>query len=171
MSRFYSNINQAVQLSEVENGEKKYWSNDTKNLCDTNGFSQNSYECSELIFNKYLKKYIKTTGIKKCNGEFLCIYFADGSILRMTYYGHDYRYYLNSKALTAQKDGINHFFFALYPAGAQGLRSKYFINKGVEPYISSQWDGTYEGLKRDKAYSKLIQINGWKIPDDYPLKF
>ncbi len=48
----------------------------------------------------------------------------------------------------------------------------------VEPYVF-MWDGTKEGLKKDTwacvkgctncGYcTKMIQMNDWKIPDDYP---
>ena len=62
--------------------------------------------------------------------------------------------------------------FAFYYHGANGLRNKYFLGKAIEPYIVDNWDGTREGLKANrKNYGKLIQLNGWKIPDDYPIKF
>ena len=171
LKKFYSTINQAIQLTEVDYGDKQYLYNEFRDICDTNGFAADSFECSEIIFNKYLKKYIKTTGIKKCRGEYLCMYFSDGSTVKISYYGRDYEYYINGKALTDPKSGINKFGFAFYPTGAAGLRGKHFINKGVEPYIYQAWDGTYEGLKSDGAYAKLIQLNGWRVPDDYPLKF
>ena len=73
-------------------------------------------------------------------------------------------------------DNCNHgkdcFMFAFYYHGANGLRNKYFLGKAIEPYIVDNWDGTREGLKANrKNYGKLIQLNGWKIPDDYPIKF
>ena len=51
-------------------------------------------------------------------------------------------------------------------------------------YLSGYWDGTREDLLNDpivgcnenaeveRAFcTKLIQMNNWKIPDDYPFKF
>ncbi len=59
-------------------------------------------------------------------------------------------------------------------------RLKYAINSTFEPYAYT-WDGTIEelnGTSNSKSCSrsgvfctKLIQLNGWKIPKDYPLKF
>ena len=67
--------------------------------------------------------------------------------------------------------GKDHFYFALYSTGASGKRSEYFYNKGVEPYIEDIWDGTEEGLKAyPRNYAKIIQLNNWQIPDDYPIK-
>ena len=55
--------------------------------------------------------------------------------------------------------------------------------KGIEPYTKN-WDGTIENLynnsalgckqevTNERAYcTKIIQMNGWKIPKDYPLRF
>ena len=45
----------------------------------------------------------------------------------------------------------------------------YFKNLGVEPYVHSDWDGTEEGLYASCSNAaKIIQLNDWKIPDDYP---
>ena len=61
--------------------------------------------------------------------------------------------------------------------------NKYLYKKGVEPYTSTSWDGTIEDLKNNPMIgcnkyasntaancTKLIQLNGWKIPADYPFK-
>lgn len=39
----------------------------------------------------------------------------------------------------------------------------------MEPYVSAAWDGTPEGLY-DSSHNatKIIQLNNWKIPKDYP---
>lgn len=47
----------------------------------------------------------------------------------------------------------------------------------IDPYIMN-WDGTIDSLKQGQESScydgtaeyctKLIQLNNWKIPDDYP---
>ena len=77
---------------------------------------------------------------------------------------------------------MNYFTFFFYPSGTQEA-NKYHYKKGVEPY-KWNWDGTKEmllnnngiGCKKqvsnERAYcAALIQMNGWKIPKDYPLRF
>ena len=78
--------------------------------------------------------------------------------------------------------GIKYFTFFFNPWNNSDA-NKYHYNKGLEPY-KYNWDGTREMLlnnvtigckqnvSNERAYcSTLIQINGWKIPKDYPLRF
>ena len=64
-------------------------------------------------------------------------------------------------------------------------------DKGVEPYVGSYFGGDndlytnatygctgekvacdeYSGSNKNKYCTKIIQMNGWKIPDDYPFRF
>ena len=86
--------------------------------------------------------------------------------------------YKNPKEIS----GIKYFTFFFGPYLSTAA-AKHHYKKGVEPY-KYNWDGTVEMLKDDssigcrkdvsteRAYcTALIQQNGWKIPDDYPLKF
>ncbi len=176
LKRFYSNMNQAIRLSEVDNGDKKYW-DFTNNVCIADTHSE---ECLMSFYNKYLKPYLKVTDVQykitswgKGN---LFLYFPDGSAVRLAYLGKDMCYVINAKDLdTKEVLGQNSFLFGFYPRGAGDVsrkRHKYFLDKGVEPYLTDSWDGTIEGLKRDSGmFAKLIQLNGWRVPDDYPLKF
>ena len=66
------------------------------------------------------------------------------------------------------------------------VAGSYFVHhqgKGMEPYMGG-WNGTREQLftrsnigcnetaTNDRAYcTKLIQMNNWKIPKDYPFEF
>jgi len=173
LKRFYSNINQAFRLSEIDNGPKEEWIKDFFNLCDSI-YSDNVFkeECLATIYNKYLKNYIKVTKTEYTTeiwgGSYL-LYFADGSIVAMSYRGHDYIYFIDSNALKHKKVGKNMFPFGFYGSLLAMPRGKEFANKGVEPYISNGYDGTREFLKTNPENgAKLIQLNGWKIPDDYP---
>ncbi|MDR1167926.1 MAG: type II secretion system GspH family protein [Heliobacteriaceae bacterium] len=149
LKRFYSNMNQAIKLSEVDNGDKKEW----------------AFTGDIDWYNKYLAPYLKTTSIQYKDAS-LIIKFIDGSSDIISYYGHDHTYCLNSKQ---QKYGTNCFTFGFYPTYT--IFNKHHYDKGVEPYIRNDWDGTYEDLPRVNGYTRMIQLNNWKIPDDYPLKF
>lgn len=52
---------------------------------------------------------------------------------------------------------------------------RYNLGRGFEPY-KYYWNGSRESLEYNCKNSHpeyctaLIQINGWKIPDDYPYK-
>lgn len=166
LKKFYTVANQAIQLSEVVNEDKKYWKFD--------GSGEISYSEQTLtsFYNKYLKDYLKVSKTEY-NSSCLNLYFSDGSGVCLKYGGMDWHYCVEAKYLPPKSDneGKGCFIFGFYPKGTSGLRSKYFYNKGVEPYIADTWDGDETNLYYYKNYAKAIQLNGWKIPDDYPIKF
>ncbi len=175
LKKFYSSINQAILLAEADNGDKKIWADFDRTQNPNCIGGRDSEACVTDFYNKYLKKYLKTADnaryISSLNS--LCIFFADGSAVLIKYAGNDYIFYPYAKSIDKKNNvsGKDHFYFALYPAGASGKRSEYFYNKGVEPYIEDIWDGTEEGLKANpRNYAKIIQLNNWQIPDDYPIK-
>jgi hypothetical protein len=116
------------------------------------------------------------------------VYLKDGAILAVRTYLYDMYLYMSEKAITDINDikwGISAFAFRFQPKmtidwNQDDVRLKYAINSIFEPYAFN-WDGTMEGLTGEaNSYScsrtgifctKLIQLNGWKIPKDYPKKF
>lgn len=193
LAKFYTTMNQTINLSVVENGETMYW-----------GFAADNAVSIEQFYNKYLKKYTKVlktdvTNVKiHKNGttrSLFSIYFADGSGASIGWMGHDWYYCVNAKDLPdfSDKRGTDCFMFGFYPVVTpnstvgQTYSNKNFNGKGLEPFvINVAQDENGENLKADdgntiftdetmlyqqKCYAKVIQLNGWKIPKDYPLKF
>ena len=180
MKKFYSNINQAIQFSENDNGDKKYWT--PANV--------------DEFWDKYLKNYLKYTKVRDI--EFVrprkIIYFADGSgtiidiyytqdsngnILSKTTGGHfifcPEIKYCNWYAEYGDADimGSKVFSFGFWP-NTEGNLWKYHYNKGVEPY-KYNWNGDINDLvrrcKNETQYcTSVIQFNDWKVPDNYPHK-
>ena len=73
LAKFYSNINQAITMSEVENGDKKDWLR--MEILDDNGESVNDDTqaiTSEEWFNKYLAKYINVIKTEKSETALDC---------------------------------------------------------------------------------------------------
>lgn len=176
LKKFYTNINQAIKLSVVENGETRYWT-----------FIEED-DKSEDFYNKYIKKHVKTlktdTIVRKDDGKRrFVIYFADGSGASLTYGGHDWNYCINAKDLFYSKMSLGKscFAFGFYPTTNEHAYSKkHYNNKGMEPFIPyyiKDEDGKIiyqtddNKLYEAKAYTAIIQKNGWRIPDDYPFKF
>ena len=174
LKRFYTNINQAITLAEVELGDKTLW-----RPTDTNDFWEN-----------YLSKYLKYLKVEDDAHRFKAVYFADGSVVLIDLYkdsvsvnGGHFIFYPNAKYYTKfnNKDfGMTCFPFAFWP-NEPNSHFKYHKNKGVEPY-KAWWNGTPKSLYTDGTYgcsttgrrffcTALIQLNGWKIPEDYPFKF
>ena len=177
LKRFYSNMNQAILLSENDNGPKEDWwdNNEISEKC--NGAASYSEECLQTFFDIYLKKYIKYTNTEYVVEDVrnsLAIYFADGSVVKLKYKGRDWVFFINNK-IPQEKQilGKTQFIFGLYPDyPTSNYRGFNWHNKGLEPYISVNYEGTTESLYKEREnFTKIIQLNGWKIPKDYPLKF
>ena len=201
LAKFYTTINQAIQMSETVNGDKKYWDS------IGSGFEKDEednpdYSKPEAMawFEKYLKPYLKYAKLETFNHKntegMVMVYFEDGSLLNFSQAGWSFYPYA-SKFKTAidenqitKVDGANsgtEYFSFFYDPNNTAPNNKYHYNKGVEPYLNG-WDGSLDGQKglktsqyfgckeeipiHGRAYcTALIMRNGWKIPDDYPLKF
>ena len=192
LSKFYSIMNQAVKLSEIENGAVSTWKpislmwehdGEDQVVPDENvtGVKSNSYEW----FNKYFAPYIKTIKVEKDDHDrdgTTRVYLSDGSLLlvgRMswTFYpdAKDFKSveYNDNNITDRDRSGAGTAFFSFRftPGETDSLHT-----------YDEQWDGTIDALKDhanygcynddttyERAYcAKLIQLNNWKIPDDYP---
>ena len=186
LSKFYTTINQAVAMSTAQNGEPADW---VKDCGSSSAITCTTDETIEW-FKTYIGKYMSVSKIEPAEDDTgFFVYFNDGSIMFMKKYIYDIYYYISEKAVTNTIFGINRFSFRFMPkmpswADERFLQNnKYTIKNTVEPYMSN-WDGTINQLytghglysceesTSSRAYcTKIIQINGWKIPKDYPLKF
>lgn len=177
LQKFYTIINQAIKLSEAENGNCGNW--DIPDDSDING---NPYTALEF-YNTYLANYIKSneielaevTGVDGIIQVRTVVSFADGSAMTLaSNHGiviHFYPY----------KSKLNN---VTNPAKEQFAFSFNKINSveqvcSVEPYTYT-WNGTRAQLISKARYgcnktallknycAKLIQYDGWKISKDYP---
>ncbi len=167
LKQFYSSMNQAIQLSEIDNGSKTTW--DFNEYCPTG--SEYSEECLTKNFEKFLKPYLKITGyeyIKPAisNDNRLVVHFPNGSAVALGYRIHDIYFFPVGSHVTDEKHNTRNkdlFLFGFYPMYKSGQkRFEYFYNKGVEPYINGLYDGNEENL----PCFKKVQLNGWKFPDE-----
>ena len=189
LAKFYSTINQAIKTAEADYGDANQW--DRLEYGFNEDEDGNPTTSKALAwFEKYLKPYLKYTKYEVDNNSEgqVATYFPDGSLMltsanSIIFYpsAKDYEL-LDGDTVVRRKSvsGTKYFTFQLsirenscYGGGG----------KGVEPYKCS-WDGTKEmlltnnsiGCKKEvsneRAYcTALIQMNGWKIPKDYPLRF
>jgi hypothetical protein len=159
-------MNQAVRLSEVDNGEASTWT-----------ISSGRQTSDEVLnfYNNYLANYITTLNVKEhTNGYNIIGYLADGTIFTMGIWtGLDTCFYLDEKCLTTPTKRCAFSFGFVKPTDRNAL-----LRTSFEPYSAGTWDGTREGLKNHAQYgcvagsgsycAKLIQYDGWEIKDDYP---
>jgi hypothetical protein len=107
------------------------------------------------------------------------VYLPDGSIMTIPSYIFDVRLYTDQKALENPRPGINVFVFVL-PANSyyQEIAGPFqTYSHTYNDTRESLFQGNYGCNTTSSIYntaalcSKLIQLEGWKIPDDYPFKF
>lgn len=187
LMKFYSEINQAVEMAEVKYGDKKFWYQDLKGLqIDDEGNVIEGDSESEKWFRKYLAPYMKILKIETTQDGSFMVYLADGSAFRpVASNTRDWIFYPGKpdkciKNFGSYVNGRCSFAFNFMPLDS-GDMWKYHTDKGFEPW-KWKWDGTekslYEGCigsknagSYDRQYcTALIQYNNWKIPEDYPYK-
>ncbi len=187
LMKFYSTMNQAIQLAEVDYGERETWYAKYDDLdTDIKGRPVTGKSYREKWFNKYLAPYMKivATNYDIAGDENPVFIFADGSGVR--YRGDtsiaDWYYYISNPAKCAKiANSICSFAFLYSPLNANKSSNFLYSGRTFEPYKYG-WDGTVDNLYNNPSLgcnngnivheycAALIQFNGWRIPDDYPFK-
>ena len=185
--QFYSSINQAVKLSEIDNGDKKLWYKDVSGgVPDKDGNLPSTSDAQEW-FETYLAPYMKISKIGMYKEGSLLVYFNNGSILRAAAHTtRDWYFFpgdMEKCLKKSEKAGACLFYFSFNPASSSPTW-KYAVDKGFETMIYL-WDGTKEQVENiclkklpppDSSVSnaawcsRWIQLNNWKIPENYPYK-
>lgn len=178
LKKFYSAINQAIQMSESVNGDRKIWSS------TFNTFSDDSDEAAtatiddiENWFNTYLKPYMKVIKTEK-ESKVFTVYFSDGSAMSYSSWtSEDVVFYVGNPKKCRDKYQNGVFSTTGNGSGRCSFLFRYSANENYDfgPY-KLYWDGNPKSLS-DKCKNgqrqyctAVIQMNGWKIPDDYPWK-
>ncbi len=188
LMKFYSAINQAIKMAEVDYGDKQYWWEDVKGATiDKDGNPVPGSSEQEKWFNKYLAPYMKILKTEILSDGSFIVYFPDGSALRSSIYTtRDWYFYTGNpdKCMSLGAAGRGTCFFPFYYNPNREDKIAYNANKSFEPWKYA-WNGKIEDLKRacynntslgdssvqGRSYcTALIQLNNWKIPDDYPYK-
>ena len=179
VKKFYSVINNAVMFAAAEHGDVSVWMSAPANL---------DYNENLNFVQIYLMPYIKYTRYDNCYGNSVCVYMADGGMFffSVDYNGGDIVYFVNGKFDYNIRNVFAFQFNKINGTTVDGEQIVRPNNKTtVEPYVF-ELDGTYETLINDprrgcsKARettstvrlgtfcTKLLQMNGWKITDDFP---
>ncbi len=189
LKKFYSQFNQAIRLSIVDNEEPEGWTeywDVSENVYDDQGNAIPQGERVDAAFSKYLEPYIKIwhkekTTYGKNNVSITLYYMADGSAF--AYRSYDTRDILyfpkNPKKCIIREDiyGTCAFAFVFYPIN-ENPEWQYHLKQGLEPHLY-EWDGNKKTLYRGMRYScsegeegdyctAIIKQNNWTVPKDYP---
>ena len=187
LKKIYSAMNQAIILSEADNGPKEYWP-----LCETTS--------CRWYYEQYFLPYladIKHVEFSAAGYYNIAIYFSDGTLLigknDPWYYGrvvffffpnagnfdhNTFGYVGSDGTLSREGLGISFWSFCFVPS-ERG--QKFHYKKGFEPFKINLEEFSQDKLEQgefqctkngqNRSYcTALIQLNGWKIPKDYPFK-
>lgn len=190
LAKLYSSINNAIKLSESDNSDCKYWEwGDINNHRDAD-FIENWWKKYMNNYMPYViasKKESQASNSASGNGGYK-IYFKDGSALRVEAMQGSYARFvlfpeakLNTKFSQgtlyfykkSEKAGIDYFMFIIYPTRKCSIVPLATSTNNTHEGLITKCYTDYKGetLSYGGACAQLILENGWKIPDDYPLKF
>lgn len=185
IKKFYSSIQQALLLSEIDNGPMEYWEKNAGDIHNEDGEYDhtNNSKSSEAFFNKYLKNYFKyiKAGTKTLNpNERLDfkIWLADGS----TVYMHngscnDFILDVNGDK-RPNKHGYDRFTFLLC-SGNNIADATTKIMCGTKKFCAYNADiSIYNTREKILTLCKtspqnctyLLQLDNWEFKKDYPFK-
>ncbi len=170
LKKFYSTINQAIELSEVKNGPKEHWA-----YC-ADGYGEKLSSCEEW-YNVYLKNYLKTVDVKhfeSSNMPATIAYFADGSAVVIKN-GYDFYFYPGAKDFNEERfssydedgnvqradSGTKFFAFQFFPAHLNEEHI-YHEGKGVEPYRVLRCQKNEDGVKECPQFTRELLLTDEK---------
>lgn len=165
-------MNQTLRLSVAENGDPDGWITQNK-----------SYSYTETLnfLNLYLYPYMKISHNTSCTSSYfpggICTTLLDGTVFwfGIDRNGGSIAYYVDGNY--KHRNPRNRFSFQF--TRKSGISNFVTSTNYIEPYIYG-WEETIYDLKNNSLFgckagctdcnfcTKLIQLNGWKIPKDYP---
>jgi len=178
LRKFHSMMNQAIRLSEVDNGHTSSWGINT----DYRAFDAQQ---AEEFYNNYLANYIRSNEIKRTRDGVLItmltgdafgiytpsdlafsphiVYCVDKSSCENYVEQNGDKLFYNGYPL----DGKHTFLFVI--RSAKGIMDTYFWGDVKTREILKR-DGSSRGCEELYKYfcAALIENDGWKISDDYP---
>lgn len=167
----YSIVNEAIKLSEIDNGPAEYWD------YPSNSYNSNSTdEFLEKYIKPYIHGYINPTVSTTSYSTF---YLKNGTCLNwaMVVPNMNMEVFVsfgNKTSLVYDVGGKDFFLFYFLPEKGEFTPAGYNLPQTKEAMTAGS-DGNsacnpdLKGLHNNCA--RLIMLDGWKINDDYPFKF
>ncbi|MBR1754775.1 type II secretion system protein, partial [bacterium] len=178
LKKFYSQMSNAIKLSEVENGSVDKWEKEDEDISynenSERDFTENTNR-SERFFLKYLAPYLKYTKTHiSSDGHMFVVDFADGSTVSMHNGGClDMNFDANGNKLP-NEPGKDIYRFTLC---FNEQHRTWFCGKRISfcPMTDNPNGTRSKLLSRCNAIggycAKLLEYDGWEFKDDYPYKF
>ncbi len=188
IKKFYSSLQQAILLSENDNGPIEYWTKGEKDLVNDDGDRdlEGNTKTAEAFFNKYLKNYLKHLKSGKPDFDYegsvdYKIWFTDGST-GLLHNGSciDIVLDVNGNKLP-NKRAYDQFPFLICAGNdnADQAANRMCGNKRICAYNAdiNTYNTREKVLNLCKQDSKrsnctyLLQLDNWEFKNDYPYKY
>lgn len=163
LKKEYSTINQAIRLSEVDNGMQNTW---------TYGAWSNGSD-TLTWFNTYLAPYMKYTKTTT-DANSASVYLADGTIMGLYLFNNQMHFAVNFDEASSLVQGKNSFLFLLDTTSTKDTLNPYDVNSTCPAQRGTRAFWTCDpGMGCTKTGGKvhctgLIMFDGWQISSDYP---
>jgi len=179
VAQFYSIINAAMRRSYIDNG-----------ILPELERSKMSYNGNVTWLMTYLLPYVNYVEYSNCGDtnsfrtNAVCVRLANGTLFEFVSGtdGGDILFFPDGQFFnsTNKSQRLQRKFFAFQFAKKLASNQNTISQTGfIEPYVFT-WNGTRNGLINDSQYgckngskgpwfcTKMLELNGWKIPNDYP---
>lgn len=183
LKKFYTVMNQAIMMSENDNGDLKYWDFQGTTFLNPDGSYDYNIggESSLAFFNRYLAQYIKFYKISKgfskedddgnTVSEFSKVIFHDGSSAELKKGScQDFIFDVNGDKKPNQR-AVDRFYFVICPTVSS---NKFYENEKLSTYVGGKYTTREQALARCRQSrdlcTRLLQIDNWEFKDDYPYK-
>jgi len=177
LSKFNSIMEQAITMSERDNGPVNWWSKTAMQYDQNSTYdpAANS-DLSDAFFKKYLASYLKYISAEKDStyNNYTKVVFADGSVMHVRNGGcYDLIYDING-GRKPNVMGRDKFAFLICPGQNNSNPTAYF-QPGVYfgPYAPKTNDRNtaLNNCKTNKDYcGRILQMDNWEVKDDYPIR-
>ncbi len=193
LKKFYSSMEQAIKLSEIDNGPVESWKKEKNEYAAVGSSSADEDKKAEtlakdrehvIIFYKtYIKPYLRVVNedfeYSGNASRLILIYLSDGSTFMM-YNGTctDFRFDINGRK-SPNTDGRDIFAFLICPSqysGVFGLSD----NQTFKPFVERSKITNNGSISREKLLeqcknnavfcSGLLMYDSFEFKDDYPYK-
>lgn len=157
VQKFYSNMSQAIKLSELENGESWTWD-----------YGSGTSDDTLIWFETYIAPYMSYTKTTKPDALHVVVYLNDGTKFKL-FKGSYLDITFFTETNKTEKIGKNSFWYHINPNAKTKAFTPYFVGivgTGRDKWRTGAHACTEDG---DKIFcAGLIMEDGWQIKDDYP---
>ncbi|MBP7211852.1 type II secretion system protein [bacterium] len=159
VKKFYSNMNQAIKLSELDNGDSANWT-----------FDNTKSDCLQTFMDTYLNKYLQIIKQDKDDEGHYRVFFNDGTTLSMQA-GSCIDMMFDANGLKKPNEwGKDRFVFLYCPSSGNGGHFSSQKTFGAYYELDTRENALAKCKSNGFFCSEILMKDGWEFKDDYPYK-